>query len=84
MNLTNVNNNITVNDMFYMMLHLTPEFSSLMFDKQDILDNIHHFNQMAITVNRVYDEEVLKSYRRESIREVSETNGTIRMEERFK
>lgn len=60
MNLTNVNNNITVNDMFYMMLHLTPEFSSLMFDKQDILDNIHHFNQMVVTVNRVYDEEVLK------------------------
>ena len=31
-----------------------------------------------------YDEDVLESYRRDSIREVSETNGTIRMEERFK
>ena len=31
-----------------------------------------------------YDEEVLENYRRDSIREVSETNGAIRMEERFK
>ncbi len=31
-----------------------------------------------------YDEDVLAELRRDSIREVSETNGTIRMEERFK
>ena len=31
-----------------------------------------------------YDEDVLENYRCDSIREVSETNGTIRMEERFK
>ena len=31
-----------------------------------------------------YDSDVLKSYRLDSIREVSETNGSIRMEERFK
>ena len=31
-----------------------------------------------------YDPDVLKSYRLDSIREVSETNGSIRMEERFK
>ena len=31
-----------------------------------------------------YDPDVLAEYRKDSIREVSETNGTIRMEERFK
>ncbi len=31
-----------------------------------------------------YDENYLAVLRRDSIREVSETNGTIRMEERFK
>lgn len=31
-----------------------------------------------------YDEDVLAEYRKDSIREVSETNGTIRMEQRFK
>jgi len=31
-----------------------------------------------------YDEDYLAEMRRDSIREVSETNGSIRMEERFK
>ena len=31
-----------------------------------------------------YDEDYLAEMRRDSIREVSETNGTIRMDERFK
>lgn len=31
-----------------------------------------------------YDEDYLAELRRDSIREVSETNGTIRMEQRFK
>ena len=30
-----------------------------------------------------YDPDVLEEYRQDSIREVSETNGAIRMEERF-
>ena len=31
-----------------------------------------------------YDPDVLAEYRKDSIREVSQTNGTIRMEQRFK
>lgn len=31
-----------------------------------------------------YDPDILEKYRRNSIREVSETNGAIRMEQRFK
>ena len=31
-----------------------------------------------------YDEDLLARYRRESIKEVSQTNGTLKIEERFK
>ena len=45
---------------------------------------MHCENGIPFRLQGGYDEDYLADLRRDSIREVSETNGSIRMEERFK
>lgn len=58
--IANLEYSITINDLFYIMFHLTPELSNLMYDDCKVLEKVHYVNETLMQVNRVYDEEILK------------------------
>ena len=50
-----------VNDVFYMMLLLTPEISKLLYTAEDIVQNIHNYTYYAVSVGRVNESTILKN-----------------------
>ena len=59
--INNLHQGITVNDLFYTMLLMTPELSFLMYDQKDIENNIHYLQTTLMSIIRVYDEEILNN-----------------------